>query len=106
VTLMSSIPTLSSNLRASINGNLNEIAELHEEILGDLHRVVPHSEYTQPNGSAEAKISTPASGHNRWRSLDAVPEHAGGPNWLQKIPGMIAEPKVAAEVARIFGNKV
>jgi hypothetical protein len=105
VILMSSIPTLSSNLRASINGNLNEIVELHENILGDLHRVVPHSEYTQANSYAEARLSTPASGHNRWRSLDAVPEHAGGSTWLQKIPGMTAEPKIAAAVARIFGNK-
>jgi hypothetical protein len=49
VTLLASIPTLSLNLRASINRNLNDIAELHEELLGDLHRAVPHSEYTQVN---------------------------------------------------------
>ena len=47
VTLLASIPALSLNLRASINRNLNEIVELHEELLGDLHRVIPHSEYTQ-----------------------------------------------------------
>src|SRR4051812_1990971 len=103
---MSSIPTLSPNLRASIHGNLNEMVELHEEILGDLHREVPHSEYTQPSGTSEPKLSMSPSGHNRWRSLDAVPEHTGGSNWLQKIPGMTAEPKVAAAVARLFGNKV
>lgn len=102
---MVSIPTLSSKLRASINVNLNEIVELHEEILGDLHRVVPHSEYTQA-ASSGAKSSTPASGHNRWRSLDAVPENSGGTSWLQKIPGMTAEPKVAANVAKVFGQKV
>jgi hypothetical protein len=46
------------------------------------------------------------NGHHRWRSLDAVPENTTGANWLQKIPGMTAEPNVAAEVARVFGNKV
>jgi hypothetical protein len=101
---MSSIPTLSLNLRASINRNLNQIVELHEELLGDLHRVVPNSEYTQLEVDAtEAPL---LKGHNRWRSLDAVPEHAGGPSWLQKIPGMTTEPKVAAEVAKVFGKKV
>jgi hypothetical protein len=105
VTLMSSIPTLSSNLRSSINVNLNEIVELHEEILGDLHRVVPHSEYTHA-GCADPPLSTPGSGHNRWRSLDAVPEHSAGASWLQKIPGMTAEPRVAATVARVFGQRV
>jgi hypothetical protein len=104
VTLMASLPTLSLNLRASINRNLNEIVELHDELLGDLHRVVPHSEYTQPV-SAESTLPAPPNGHYRWRSLDAVPEHKSH-NWLQKIPGMTAEPKVAAEVARVFGKKV
>ncbi|KAE9381477.1 hypothetical protein N431DRAFT_476300 [Stipitochalara longipes BDJ] len=104
VTLMASIPTLSLNLRASINRNLNEIVELHEELLGDLHRVVPHSEYTQPL-SAESPLPGSSNGHHRWRSLDAVPEHKSG-TWLQKIPGMTAEPKVAAEAARVFAKKM
>jgi hypothetical protein len=104
VTLMASIPSLSLNLRASINRNLNEIVELHEELLGELHRVVPHSEYTQPI-PAETTLPGSANGHHRWRSLDAVPEDKSG-TWLQKIPGMTAEPKVAAEVARVFGKKV
>ncbi|KAL5320978.1 hypothetical protein ACEPPN_011788 [Leptodophora sp. 'Broadleaf-Isolate-01'] len=104
VTLLASIPSLSLSLRASINRNLNDIVELHEELLGELHRAVPHSEYTQP--SAEMKISAPRHAHHRWRSLDAVPENVGGTSWLQKIPGMTAEPKVAADVAKVFGKKM
>jgi hypothetical protein len=102
---MASIPTLALNLRASINRNLNEIVELHDELLGDLHRAVPHSEYTQ-SCYADPTLTQPAYGHNRWRSLDAVPEDTGGDSWLQKIPGMTAEPKVAAAVARVFEQKV
>ncbi|TVY83346.1 hypothetical protein LSUE1_G000997 [Lachnellula suecica] len=105
VTFLASIPSLSENLRASINRNLNDIVELHEELLGDLHRVVPHSEYTQLDGKQQ-KLSPPSNGHHRWQSLDAVPEDAHGLSWLHKVPGMIAEPKVAAEVARTFGNKL
>ncbi|KAG9238773.1 RhoGEF domain-containing protein [Amylocarpus encephaloides] len=105
VTFLASIPGLSLSLRASINRNLNEIVELHEGILGDLHCVVPHSEYTQ----LDCKSSTlcpPVSGHNRWKSIDAVPENAGGPAWLQKVPGMTAEPQIAAKVAHVFGRKM
>jgi hypothetical protein len=107
VTLLASIPSLSLSLRASINRNLNEIVELHEELLGELHRVVPHSEYTQVD-HAESSSSRPSlvSGHNRWRSLDAVPEHSKGSSWLQKVPGMTAEPQIAAKVANVFGKKV
>ena len=79
--------------------------ELHEELLGDLHRTVPHSEYTQPHHTDSTR-ALPPNGHHRWRSLDAVPENVGGSAWLQKIPGMTAEPKVAAEVAREFSKKV
>ncbi|TVY42298.1 hypothetical protein LSUB1_G001051 [Lachnellula subtilissima] len=105
VTLLASIPNLSLALRASINKNLNEIIELHEELLGDLHRVVPHSEYTQPNYH-QSSLSLLPKGHHRWRSLDAVPENGHGSSWLQKIPGLTAEPRVAAEVARTFGSKL
>ena len=102
---MASIPTLSLSLRASINRNLNEIVELHDELLGNLHRAVPHSEYTQLF-PGDQKLPQAARSHHRWRSLDAVPEHTTGDLWLQKIPGMTAEPKVAASVARVFGQKV
>jgi hypothetical protein len=105
VTLLASIPTLSLNLRASINRNLNDIVELHEELLGGLHLAVPHSEYTQL-GATVPIPPPPTHGHHRWRSLDAVPENTTGGTWLQNIPGMTAEPKVAAEVARVFGKKV
>ncbi|TVY45114.1 hypothetical protein LOCC1_G002604 [Lachnellula occidentalis] len=105
VTLLASIPNLSFALRASINRNLNEIIELHEELLGDLHRVVPHSEYTQPDYH-ESSLPLLPNGHRRWQSLDAVPENGRGSSWLQKIPGLTAEPRVAAEVARIFGSKL
>ena len=104
VTLLASIPTVSLNLRASITRNLNDIVELHEELLGDLHRVVPHSEYIQMNTIPVQP--PPTNGHHRWRSLDAVPENTTDVAWLQKIPGMTAEPKVAAEVTRVFGKKV
>ncbi|RKF63882.1 putative dbl homology [Erysiphe neolycopersici] len=104
VTLLASMPCISSNLRASITRNLNEILEFHEELLGDLHNVVPFSEYTQSN-----YVKLPGhklGGHQRWRSLDAVPENSTGVSWLQEIPGMTAEPKVAAKVATVFGKKI
>ena len=104
VTILVSLPTLPMRLRSSINRNLADIVELHEEILGELHHAVPHSEYTQ------LEVATPgskvATGHHRWRSLDAVPEDNDGMGWLDAVPGMIADPQVAADVARIFSRKV
>jgi len=105
VTLLASIPTISLNMRSSINSNLTEIVELHEELLGDLHRVVPHSEYTQPD-ITRIPIAPAKQNHQRWRSLDAAPGHKGDLSWLQKVPGLTADAVVAAEVAKVFGKKV
>ncbi|KAK0734140.1 hypothetical protein B0T26DRAFT_736899 [Lasiosphaeria miniovina] len=109
VTILASLPTLPPGLRSSINRNLTEIVELHEEMLGDLHRAVPHSEYTQLE-SLPRMLTHPspaARGHHRWRSLDAVPEdNKDGVSWLRDVPGMIADPQTAAEVAKVFTKKM
>jgi hypothetical protein len=87
---------------------LNDIVVLHEELLGDLHRIVPHSEYTQPQSTAlSPSIHAPkTAGHHRWRSLDVVPKAHSDEDWLHSIPGIMAEPEVAANVAKAFANKV
>ncbi|KAK1782108.1 hypothetical protein QBC45DRAFT_390014 [Copromyces sp. CBS 386.78] len=107
VTILASLPTLPASLRSSINRNLNDIVELHEEMLGDLHRAIPHSEYTQLNFPLQIpSASSGFRGHQRWRSLDAVPEDKDGISWLREVPGMLADPQVAAEVAKIFTKKM
>ena len=105
MTLLASILTLSSNLRSSINRNLVEIVQLHEELLGELHKVVPHSEYASVD-IVESKQSMSTKCHTRWRSLDAVPEKLEQTAWLQQIPGMTAEPQIAADVAKAFAKRV
>ena len=107
VTILASLPTTPAGLRSSVNRNLTDIVELHEEILGELHRLVPDSEYTQlevPIKRIQSNSST--RGHRRWRSLDAVPEGRDGISWLREVPGMVAEPQTAAEVAKIFLKRV
>ncbi|KAM7196142.1 hypothetical protein V8F20_007177 [Naviculisporaceae sp. PSN 640] len=105
VTILASLSTLPPGLRSSINRNLTDIVELHEEMLGELHRAVPDSEYTQPelqfNGNNAGTL-----GHQRWRSLDVVPEDKDRVSWLREIPGVVADPQIAAEVAKIFSRKM
>lgn len=101
------MPSLSASLRASINSNLNDIIALHEDLLGDLHRLVPHSEYTQLSlSSIPNDRSSRRAAHSRWKSLDAVAETSTHTNWLKGIPGMTAEPSIAAEVAKAFVRRV
>ena len=77
---------------------MTEIVELHEELLGELHRAVPHSEYTQAKSlNRDSEVEN---------GLGAVPENDGQVPWPQNLPGMMAEPQVAAETAKIFIAKV
>ncbi|GKT41869.1 uncharacterized protein ColSpa_02050 [Colletotrichum spaethianum] len=88
-------------LRSSINRNLTDIVELHEELLGELHRVVPDSEYTQIDISPLTSKVTD-HGHQRLRSLDSVPEDDNRAiSWLQEVPGMISEAQIAGDVAKM-----
>lgn len=91
-------------LRSSINQNLAEVVDLHEELLGELHRAVPHSEYTQLDPASRSKRR--GHNHQRIRSLNVVPENDGSMSWIEAVPGMVAEPNVAADVAKVFTNKV
>lgn len=104
VTILVSLPTLPSGLRSSINRNLADIVELHEELLGELHRAVPDSEYTQLELPPRSKHHL--HNHRRIRSLDAVPEDNESISWLDTVPGMVAEPNTAADVAKVFNKKM
>ncbi|KAI9848323.1 MAG: hypothetical protein M1837_000587 [Sclerophora amabilis] len=90
------------------------ILNLHEVLLGELHKAVPNSEYTQESHSRLAVVERRRNG--RWRSLDADLEdgdaataprkerHSIDVATLTKLHrvGIIAEPKVAADVALVF----
>lgn len=104
VTILVSLPTLPSGLRSSINRNLADIVELHEELLGELHRAVPDAEYTQLDLPPRSKHHL--NNHRRIRSLDAVPEDNESIKWLDTVPGMVAEPNIAADVAKVFTKKM
>ncbi|KXX74960.1 T-lymphoma invasion and metastasis-inducing protein 1 [Madurella mycetomatis] len=107
VTILASLPNTPPGLRSSVNRNLNDIVELHEEILGELRRVVPRLEYTRLDTPLEqAEYKPPTSGRQCWRSLDAVSESRDGVIWPRDVTGMMSEPQTAAEVAKIFLKKM
>ncbi|KAI8960904.1 Dbl homology domain-containing protein, partial [Daldinia sp. FL1419] len=107
VTILASLPSPHIGLRSSINRNLTDIVELHEEILGELHRVVPNSEYTQPERIPVTPKPPSSKAHKRWQSLDSTPEeNVGTYSWLQNMPSVVAEPAIAAEVAHVFGKRM
>ena len=76
-------------------------------MLGELHRVIPDSEYSQADHLfASSKFPNPRSGHRRWASLDVLPEDQVSLRRLEKEPGVFSDPQVAAEVAKVFSKRV
>ncbi|KAF4495162.1 hypothetical protein FAGAP_8693 [Fusarium agapanthi] len=108
INLLAALPTLPERLRSSINHNLDQILQLHEEILGELHRVVPDSEYSQADHLivSSSKSNNPKTGHRRWSSLDIVSGDQGSLQLLEKEPGVLSEPQVAADAAKIFSKRM
>ncbi|KAG4284680.1 hypothetical protein FPRO04_05062 [Fusarium proliferatum] len=108
INMLAALPTLPERLRSSINHNLDQILQLHEEILGELQRVVPDSEYSQADHLivSSSKSNNPKTGHRRWSSLDMVSGDQGSLQLLQKEPGVLSEPQVAADVAKIFSKRM
>ncbi|KAH6650772.1 hypothetical protein F5144DRAFT_589180 [Chaetomium tenue] len=107
VTILASLPTTPTGLRSSVNRNLTDIVELHEELLGELHWALPDSECTQPNLPIQQTVPSSSNhGHRRWRGLDIVPEGRDGVSRPKDVPGRVAEPQVAAEVAKVFMKRM
>ncbi|GIZ42666.1 hypothetical protein CKM354_000592500 [Cercospora kikuchii] len=70
-TILGHQETTTSFARRTAQKVIADILYLHDDILGDLHHVVPFSEYDQV--TAKAPTSTVARVHNRWHSVDIVP---------------------------------
>lgn len=114
--LLSSVPSLSSQTRAAIQQNVTQILQLHEDLLGELHKTVPHAEYTQ-SANQESYPITKAK-HIRFHSADIIPgrlleaktsrksRHSleiGRPTDHRPI-GLVADTKTAGNVAKIFNK--
>lgn len=72
-TILGHHPTLTSFARASAQQTLTTILQLHDELLGELYRVVPFAEYDQHLAKASApSTANPRPAHVRWHSVDVV----------------------------------
>ena len=71
-TILSHQPTTVSFARNSAQKNISDILHLHDDLLGDLHRIVPFAEYDQRTARAFPEVPL-ARSHTRWHSVDVVP---------------------------------
>ncbi|KAL2885913.1 RhoGEF domain-containing protein [Ceratocystis lukuohia] len=118
ITIFAGLPTLPDALRASINHNLTAIVELHEEILRELYRVVPHLEYSPSTyNTLTDSGGLPNNSNNNKNDLSTTrmklrpPTSAERPKTTflphpHESPEMFAEAQVTEDVAKIFTRKM
>ncbi|KAF2139956.1 uncharacterized protein K452DRAFT_320046 [Aplosporella prunicola CBS 121167] len=114
LTVLASTPAVSSQTRLAIHRNVSQILQLHEDLLGELHRIVPNPEYVHDDSSFEV-VSRPK--HVRWQSVDIVPGRKTGIAVSRRQQrhsmdicqtpepapvGLTADTKTVADVAGIF----
>ncbi|KEY67517.1 hypothetical protein S7711_02437 [Stachybotrys chartarum IBT 7711] len=111
ITILASLPTLPTGLRSTINRNLAEVVELHEEILQELRRIMPDAEHVEARLAVMSNgrvldCNSYAHNHRHRTSLDVVPEGGRASTWGQQTQETPSSPQEVAEVAKVFARKV
>jgi hypothetical protein len=116
--ILTGIPALPAQTRASIQQNISQILQLHEDLLVELHQAVPQADYTH-SAHHEAFPVTKAK-HIRFHSADLIPgrlaEHKVtrrirhsleiGRSPERRTQGLITDTKTIGEIAKIFNKHV
>lgn len=114
--LLASVPSLSTQTRVSIQQNVTQILQLHEDLLDELLKGIPHADYTQ-SARHESYPITKAK-HIRFHSADIIPGRLAEAKFSRKQRhsldigksmdhrpiGLVADTKTAGNVARIFNK--
>lgn len=112
------MPTMTLQRRKNIQKTVTQIVQLHEELLAELHKVVPNSETAQ--NDTMQRPQNKKSKHLRWHSAESAPlrpnlrvighrfRHsidASRPAVLQ-VGSVIVNTNIVLNVAKIFNRFV
>ena len=70
-TILGHQPSSATFTRSAAQKNISEILRLHDELLGQLHRIVPFAEFDHRTAKSSNE-PTAIRSHTRWHSVDAV----------------------------------
>lgn len=114
--ILTALPNLPGQTRSSIQQNISQILQLHENLLTDLHQVVPQADFTK-SAHQESYPVTKAK-HTRFHSADIMPgrfaEHKAtrrlrhsleiGRSPDRRPRGLVADTKTVEDVAKVFNK--
>lgn len=116
--ILTAIPALPGQTKSSIQHNIAQILQLHEDLLAELQQTVPQADFTK-SAQHETYPITKAT-HIRFHSADIIPgrlvEHRAtrrlrhsleiGRSPDRRPRGLIADTKTVGNIAQIFNRHV
>ena len=116
--ILTSVPALSLHTKTSIQNNIHQILQLHQDLLADLHHAIPNADYTQ-SAQQEAYPVTKAK-HVRFHSADLMPGRFAEYKATRKLRhsleigrspdhrprAMATDTKTVGSIAKIFNKHV
>ncbi|EMD87104.1 hypothetical protein COCC4DRAFT_82097 [Bipolaris maydis ATCC 48331] len=114
--ILTALPTLPGHTKSSIQQNLFQILQLHEDLLADLHQVVPHADFTK-SANQEALPATKAK-HIRFNSADVTPSRLADHRATRRLRhsleigrspecrsrGLATDTETAGNIAKMFNK--
>lgn len=114
--ILTTLPNLPGQTKSSIQQNISQILQLHENLLAELHHVVPQADYTQ--SATQENYPVARAKHIRFHSADIMPgrfaEHKVARRLRHSLEigrtpdrrsrGLVTDTKTVEEVARIFNT--
>ncbi|KAF2714037.1 hypothetical protein K504DRAFT_462484 [Pleomassaria siparia CBS 279.74] len=112
--ILTSIPAISSQTRVSIQQNISQILQLHEDLLAELHHAVPQADFTQ--SSQQDTYPVTRAKHIRFHSADIgrFAEHKIARRLRHSLEigrspdrrprGLVTDTETVGNIARVFNK--
>jgi|SRR5690242_10496484 len=116
--ILTALPALPSQTKSSIQQNIAQILQLHEDLLSELQEAIPQADLTR-SAQQEAYPVTKAK-HIRFHSADIIPGRLGEHRATRRLrhsleigrspdrrpQGLVIDTKAVNSIARIFNRHV
>jgi hypothetical protein len=116
--ILTALPTLPGQTKLSIQHNISQILQLHEDLLSELHEAVPQADFT--NSAHQESYPITKAKHIRFHSADIIPGRFAEHKMTRKLRhsleigrspdrrprGLVIDTKTAENIAKIFNKHV
>jgi hypothetical protein len=114
--ILTAVPSLSNQTKSSIQQNISQILQLHEDLLDELHNAIPQADLT--NSAQHETYPVTKAKHIRFHSADIIPgrfaEHKAARRLRHSLEigrspdrrprGLVTDTQTAGNVAKIFNK--